>query len=134
MTPAIIRRVGEIHGETAGVVLRCPGMSCSRWRNAAGTFEEKTRVCRGCDDCSDNPPLRDEEDGFRLTPDIESRFVAQIESLRLEMKPFPRFDYSDLDWVECELLKVWIRQEELYENRHKSNLAAIIKALLQQNG
>lgn len=110
-------------------------MSCARWRNAAGaTYEEKARVCRGCDDCNDNPPLRDDESGFRLTPDIENRIVAQIEKIRLEQKTFPNFDYSDLDEVECELLKVWIQQEELYKHRHESNLALLIKSLLQQNG
>lgn len=106
-------------------------MSCARWRNAFGTtYEEKARVCRGCDDCNDNPPLRDDENGFRLTKEIEDRVVSQIESIRLEMKTFPDFNYSDLDEVETALLKVWIQQEELYENRHKANLSVLIKQLL----
>ncbi len=110
-------------------------MSCARWRNAFGTtYEEKARACRGCDDCNDNPPLRDDENGFRLTPDIENRIVANIENIRLEQQTFPNFNFTDLDYVECELLKIWIQQEKLYENRHQSNLAILIKSLLQQNG
>ncbi len=115
--------------------MRCPGMSCARWRNAYGeTYEEKARACRGCDKCRDSPPLRDDESGFRLTPELENRVVANIEQIRLEQKTFPDFDYSDLDFVEIELLKIWVQQEELFENRHKSNLASVIKALIQQNG
>lgn len=91
-------------------------------------------VCRGCDNCNDNPPLRHDESDLILTPAIEGRIVAQIEKIRLEMKTFPNADFSDLDYVESELLKIWIQQEELYENRHKANLTILIKRLIEQNG
>ncbi len=112
--------------------MRCPGENgCLRWRDAYGkTFEEKARVCRGCEKCDGNPPFQSQDVSETDTEQI----VGQVETLRMRQKSGRRFEANELTYLEWELLRVWTAAEEMYEIAHKAKISAIFEAILKMFG
>lgn len=126
----IRRRVYEQAGEDpGGAFYRCEGEAgCTRWKNAAGTYDEKLEtVIPGCDKkCS--PPPREEDRAARSGDAAVRDLVDNTAQLIAWENAGIETDWAEYSFEQQKLFVIWREAEREVEALHKMRVQAWIKA------
>ncbi|MBV9242687.1 MAG: hypothetical protein JO314_11835 [Acidobacteria bacterium] len=92
---------------------RCPGDACSRWQNAAGTYEDKCLACIGCGTCEGNPPPEEETEssGSRQSEDEIEGLVDDIQDIAAYENAGLATDWSCYSFEYPRLVTTWREAE-----------------------
>lgn len=131
-------RVLELAGESESGTSQCPGTGCSRWENAAGSYEDKVKATLGCEKCEGRPPAAEfEVESSKLKveeSDEVAELVEEIEDI-IEWEDAGHVtDWSCYGFAHARLATVWRKAERYVERRQHGRMQSFLVSWMKSGG